>query len=188
MPKKTSNSKQQQPPSSTPKSHLQQKHQQQRQQPPNWPPLRPLIPSTSLTLDPLVPDQIYLIRNFFPSTLCKTYTSFLASLPLTTTPGKPKKGDAVRVNDRFQIQDEGFAEGLWSGTALKEMVLNADEEEEAMTRDMKDIWGGEPIGLNGNIRIYRYSKGQFFDKHCESILSPSSHYPSFLKIHGISGG
>ncbi|GAQ43208.1 hypothetical protein AtubIFM55763_003473 [Aspergillus tubingensis] len=171
MPKKTSNSKQQQqPPSSTPKSHLQQKHQQQRQQPPNWPPLRPLIPSTSLTLDPLVPDQIYLIRNFFPSTLCKTYTSFLASLPLTTTPGKPKKGDAVRVNDRFQIQDEGFAEGLWSGTALKEMVLNAgaddeDEEEEAMTRDMKDIWGGEPIGLNGNIRIYRYSKGQFFDKH-----------------------
>ncbi|OJJ71960.1 hypothetical protein ASPBRDRAFT_43347 [Aspergillus brasiliensis CBS 101740] len=164
MPKKTSK----QPPSSTPKSHLQQ-------QPPNWPPLRPLIPSTSLTLDPLVPDQIYLIRNFFPSTLCKTYTSFLASLPLTTTPGKPKKGDAVRVNDRFQIQDEGFAESLWSGTALKEIVLNAgvedvyeEEEEESkeeVTRDVKDIWGGEPIGLNGNIRIYRYSKGQFFDKH-----------------------
>ncbi|GKZ30401.1 hypothetical protein AbraIFM66950_008971 [Aspergillus brasiliensis] len=164
MPKKTSK----QPPSSTPKSHLQQ-------QPPNWPPLRPLIPSTSLTLDPLVPDQIYLIRNFFSSTLCKTYTSFLASLPLTTTPGKPKKGDAVRVNDRFQIQDEGFAESLWSGTALKEMVMNAgvedvyeEEEEESkeeVTRDVKDIWGGEPIGLNGNIRIYRYSKGQFFDKH-----------------------
>lgn len=187
MPKKTSK----QPPSSTPKSHLQQKQQQ-----PNWPPLRPLIPSTSLTLDPLVPDQIYLIRNFFPSTLCKTYTSFLASLPLTTTPGKPKKGDAVRVNDRFQIQDEGFAEGLWSGTALKEMVMNAgggdeyeeeESKEEETTRDVKDIWGGEPIGLNGNIRIYRYSKGQFFDKHCE-LFPPFLFSSSSYCMFGVTGG
>ncbi|KAF6520935.1 hypothetical protein HZS61_015193 [Fusarium oxysporum f. sp. conglutinans] len=25
--------------------------------------------------------------------------------------------------------------------------------------------GGEPVGLNPNIRVYRYSKGQFFDCH-----------------------
>jgi len=28
------------------------------------------------------------------------------------------------------------------------------------------LWGGEVLGLNPNIRIYRYSKGQFFDQHC----------------------
>ena len=30
----------------------------------------------------------------------------------------------------------------------------------------KKLFGGEPLGLNPNIRIYRYSKGQFFAKHC----------------------
>lgn len=126
---------------------------------PNWPALRPLIPSTDLTLDPLLPDQIYLIRNLLTSTLCKTYTSFLASLPLSTTPGKPKRGDAVRVNDRFQCQDARFAEMLWRETALRELVEDVEKEE---------IWGGKPLGLNPNIRIYRYSAGQFFAKHCMS--------------------
>ncbi|PWY87866.1 hypothetical protein BO94DRAFT_534861, partial [Aspergillus sclerotioniger CBS 115572] len=139
--------------------------------------------------------QIYLIRNFFPSTLCKTYTSFLSSLPLTTTPGKPKKGDAVRVNDRFQLQDDRFAETLWTQTALKDLVMNVgqEEEEEYLDEgagtgagnkdegvDVKETWGGEPLGLNGNIRIYRYSKGQFFAQHYDdsnAITFPSPGRP-----------
>lgn len=28
--------------------------------------------------------------------------------------------------------------------------------------------GGEVVGLNPNIRIYRYTKGQYFDAHCKS--------------------
>lgn len=31
--------------------------------------------------------------------------------------------------------------------------------------------GGEVIGLNPNIRVYRYTKGQFFDAHCKCDLS-----------------
>ncbi|KAJ5888114.1 hypothetical protein N7495_008155 [Penicillium taxi] len=129
-------------------------------QPPNWPPLRPLLPPQDLTLTPLLPSQIYLIRNFLPSTLCKTYAQFLASLPLTTTPGKPKKGDAVRVNDRFQVQDARFAEMLWSGTALKELVTerfvedgygeddgsNNDNKTVDLMAKMKNAWGGVPLG------------------------------------------
>ncbi|KAL5357767.1 hypothetical protein BJX96DRAFT_172833 [Aspergillus floccosus] len=132
---------------------------------PNWPPFRPLIPSSDLSLVSLLEDQIYLIPNFFPSTLCKTYVSFLSSLPLTTTPGKPKKGDAVRVNDRFQVQDDAFAEMLWSETAMKELVTTRVFEEVETQRSEKDVWGGKPLGLNANIRIYRYSKGQFFAQH-----------------------
>ncbi|KAL4945203.1 hypothetical protein BDV06DRAFT_48536 [Aspergillus oleicola] len=158
--------------------------QQPQDKPPDWPPLRSLLPPSDLYLDPVLDDQIYLIRNFLPSSLCKTYVSFLSSLPLTTTPGKPKKGDAVRVNDRFQIQDAEFAERLWSDTALRELVMNPngveveyehddeDGEEEGKKnakaeneRSMKEIWGGQPLGLNGNIRIYRYSQGQFFAQH-----------------------
>ncbi|RJE17749.1 hypothetical protein PHISCL_09913, partial [Aspergillus sclerotialis] len=138
-----------------------------------------------LTLTCLLPDQIYLINNFLTSTLCKTYVSFLSSLPLATTPGKPKKGDAVRVNDRFQIEDRRFAEMLWGSTALRELVMNLEEDEEGdgveegegaprrgkgQKRTMKEIWGGEPLGLNPNIRIYRYSRGQFFARHFDMIV------------------
>lgn len=82
-----------------------------------------------------------------------------------TTPGRPKRGDAVRVNDRFQIEDPRFAEMLWTGTALRELVTSSAPEAEG-ERTMKGIWGGEPLGLNANIRIYRYSAGQFFARHC----------------------
>jgi hypothetical protein len=147
---------------------------------PNWPPLRPLLPAADLSLETLVPDQIYLIRNFLPASLCRTYASFLASLPLTTTPGKPKKDEAVRVNDRFQVEDARFAEMLWSGTAMKELATTRFGEDEydeydknatppsceELARRAREVWGGEPLGLNPNIRIYRYSAGQFFAQHC----------------------
>ncbi|KAJ5989062.1 hypothetical protein N7481_004272 [Penicillium waksmanii] len=161
--------------------------------PPNWPPLRPLLPATDLTLTPLLTDQIYLIRNFFPGTLCKSYASFLASLPLTTTPGKPKKDEAVRVNDRFQIEDTRFAEMVWSETALKELVTTRFDEDEYnyddyddneeskppadLSQKCKQTWGGEPLGLNPNIRIYRYSPGQFFAQH---YLDDESNALTFL--------
>jgi hypothetical protein len=124
---------------------------------PNWPTFTPLVPESDLALHHVLPGQIVTIPNFWTSTLCRTYVAFLSSLPLTTTPGKPKKGDAVRVNDRYQIDDPAFAERLWS-SVLKSLVTAADR---------KDLWGGEVIGLNPNIRIYRYSKGQFFDQHCQ---------------------
>ncbi|KAF1937121.1 hypothetical protein EJ02DRAFT_458983 [Clathrospora elynae] len=128
-------------------------------QPPNWPAFTPLVPETDLALQEVLPSQIVTIPNFWTATLCKAYVSFLSSLPLTTTPGKPRKGDAVRVNDRFQIDDPAFAERLWSETALKTLVTGAA---------LKELWGGEVVGLNPNIRIYRYAKGQFFDQHCMS--------------------
>ncbi|KAH1765200.1 hypothetical protein KXX41_004129 [Aspergillus fumigatus] len=129
------------------KQHPKPKSQPPDHPKPNWPPLRPLIPSSNLSLESLLHDQIYLIRNFLPSSLCKTYAFFLASLPLTTTPSKPKKGEAVRVNDRFQIQDADFAERLWSGTALRELVSGAvdeDQDGDGQPRSNREIWGGEP--------------------------------------------
>jgi hypothetical protein len=141
-------------------------------QPPNWPTFTPLVPEEDLALQEVLPKQIVTIPNFFTASLCKTYVSFLSSLPLTTTPGKPKKGDAVRVNDRYQIDDPAFAERLWNQTGLRKLVSD-DAEEGALglsAEQRKELWGGEVVGLNPNIRIYRYSKGQFFDQHCTSPL------------------
>lgn len=62
-----------------------------------------------------------------------------------TTPGKPKKGDAVRVNDRFQVNDEEFARRLWEETGLKDLILGvaegAGEEGEGMSESERDeLW------------------------------------------------
>lgn len=94
-------------------------------QPPNWPAFKPQLPVTYLSLEPPVPqfeDKILVARNFFPKSLCRDFVTFLQDLPLTTTPGKPKRGEAVRVNDRFQIDDYRFAQRLWSETGLKDLV------------------------------------------------------------------
>lgn len=137
----------------------------EQRQVPNWPTLQPLVPSSDLALTTLVPSQIISISNFWTSTLCKNYISFLSTLPLSITPSIPKRGDAVRVNDRFQIEDAVFAERLWSQTALMELVNS--EAAGSTEAERRKLWGGEVVGLNPNIRVYRYSKGQFFDQHCE---------------------
>lgn len=140
---------------------------------PDWPKFEPLPPTSDLALTSLLEDQIVTISGLWTSTLCKKYVSFLANLPLVTTPGKPKKGDAVRVNDRFQIDDAAFARMLWEQSGLQDLVLHGDVDGEPLSPDQRaKLWGGEVLGLNPNIRIYRYSKGQFFDQHCTFSVLP----------------
>jgi len=140
-----------------------------------WPTLGPTMPKENLALHH-ISDHVITIPSFWTAALCKKYVSHLATLPLTTTLGKPKKGEAVRVNDRFQVDDASFAEIMWSSTGLRELVLGATlvgaYKDASVTQEQQEtLWGGEVLGLNPNIRIYRYRKGQYFDKHCESILS-----------------
>lgn len=93
---------------------------------PSWPPFKPPLPVTDLRLElpvPTLDDTIAVVRNFWPRSLCRDYVTFLQDLPLTTTPGRPKRGEAVRVNDRFQIDDFQFAQRLWLETGLKELLL-----------------------------------------------------------------
>lgn len=97
--------------------------------PPSWPPFKPTLPVVDLTpsLHPLTP-RIALVPSFFPRSLCRDYVSFLKTLPLQTTPSRPKRGEAVRVNDRYQIEDPAFAQRLWETTGLKESLLENHAE------------------------------------------------------------
>lgn len=140
----------------------------QKPSPPNWPVLKPILTTSDLTVEETLRDQILVVPNFFTANLCKTLVSFLATLPLTTTPGKPKRGEATRVNDRYQIDDPLFAQRLWQETSLKELVESYEDQ---------SIWGGQVLGLNSNIRIYRYSPGQFFDQHYDvsnKVIAPGN--------------
>ncbi|KAK0656453.1 hypothetical protein B0T16DRAFT_319091 [Cercophora newfieldiana] len=123
---------------------------------PPWPQFKPALPIADLTPETVVPDKVVVYRSFFPRSLCRDYVSFLSELPLTTTPGKPQRGMALRVNDRFQIEDPRFANRLWTETGLREAVSNPD---------LAQLWGGNVVGLNPNIRVYRYVKSHFFDAH-----------------------
>lgn len=136
---------------------------------PNWPILKPLLPPSSLSLQTLLPSQIIVIRKFWTTDLCKKYVTFLKTLDLTTT-GRPKKGEALRFNDRFQVNDDNFAHRLWEDTGLRELICGSNDptDEPEMTcneLDRIELWGGEVVGLNPSIRIYRYKKGQFFGQH-----------------------
>lgn len=136
--------------------------------PPSWPPLTPRLPSEELVVETVLSSQILTISNFFTTKLCKTYLNFIRqSISLTTTPGIPKRGEAVRVNDRSSIYDLQFAQKLWEDSGLKDVV----EREGGGEDGGRSLWGGEVLGLSPNIRIYRYSKGQFFNKHCK--LAPN---------------
>lgn len=152
---------------------------------PGWPQFKPQLPVTDLVPETVVPDKVVVYRSFFPRSLCRDYVEFVRHLPLTVTPAVPKRGHALRVNDRFQVDDATFADRLWTETGLKEAVLQPE---------LAHLWcvflfylfiysrslylltkkfnhrGGEVIGLNPNIRIYRYQKGHFFDAHCMSEL------------------
>lgn len=100
---------------------------------PSWPMFKPPLPVIQLypELHPAT-SNIILVSSFFPRSLCRDYVAYLRTLPMQTTPSKPKKGEAVRVNDRFQINDPGFARRLWDTTGLKELIL----EDESI----KSLW------------------------------------------------
>lgn len=95
---------------------------------PAWPAFKPPLPLLKLQPATMLDSRVVLIRNFWPKSLCRDYVSFLRTLPLTTTPGKPKRGDAVRVNDRYQVQDQAMADRLWLHTGLKDALENDDRK------------------------------------------------------------
>lgn len=124
----------------------------------SWPPLPALSPYNHITTSDILPGQIVTLPLFSAQT-CKSYINFLSRLNLSTTPAIPKKGEAARFNDRFEIWDEDFAEKLWAESGLSGIDWTGVE---GVTDE------GTLVGLSPRIRVYRYSKGQFFDKHCGS--------------------
>ncbi|KAH8918032.1 hypothetical protein BT69DRAFT_1268296 [Atractiella rhizophila] len=142
--------------------------------PPDWPAIKSF---GHLEANVLLPQQIVTILSLFSSSLCKTYIAFLSTLPFTTTPVRPKRGEAVRFNDRFQVDDETFARRLWEDSGLKEFFER--EENEGILGD--GVKEKEVVGLNPNIRVYRYVPGQFFDKHYDDSNLVTLTQPSPLR-------
>jgi predicted 2-oxoglutarate/Fe(II)-dependent dioxygenase YbiX len=125
-----------------------------------WP---KLFPKSDLQVDELLQGQIYTIADFFTLKECDNMIAYIESnIPLQTTPAIPKRGEALRSNDRISISDPDFAEVLWS--------IGIESVSKSTQSIYKASLPHKPAGLNSNIRIYRYTPGQRFECHYDDTV------------------
>lgn len=102
-------------------------------------------------------EGILLLDNFLS---LKVRKSFLTLLTAPHSPVKldpptaPKRGEAARTNERVAFSDPDLADRLWNDTGLRE----------ACQQYVQGHRGRKPVGLNPNLRIYRYSPGAYFGR------------------------
>ncbi|CAG8541186.1 12333_t:CDS:2 [Funneliformis caledonium] len=128
-------------------------------QPLNW----PLISiKSNLQLETIYQNHIVIIPSFFTSKECTNFINYINStIPLESANPSliPKKGEAYRDNDRFSIEDIKFSEVLYN-SGLNLLVSNWHS-----TLTKKPV-----VGLNPNIRIYKYNIGQKFGQHYDDSV------------------
>ncbi|KAF7725134.1 hypothetical protein EC973_000386 [Apophysomyces ossiformis] len=122
-----------------------------------------LTRKTSLRVTELEPNQIYLIHNLFTPNECDALIRhFETHLPPQPVPAIPKRGEAFRSNDRQSMEDEAFAQRLWEVGLDKICQEQQGISEVSLPR--------RPVGLNSNIRVYRYRVGQKFEGHYDESV------------------
>ena len=90
-------------------------------------------------------------------------------------------GEAYRDNERIGVNDASLAQQLWSATGLREVMA-----------DIK-VDGAKPVGLNSNIRVYRYGIGQQFGKHVDDsnfvrVPAGTTQYTLLIYLSTPAGG
>ncbi|KAL6526947.1 hypothetical protein OROGR_016037 [Orobanche gracilis] len=90
----------------------------------------------------------------------------------------PTKGEAFRDNDRISVHDPVLAVAIWEA-GLSKLFL-----------DFK-IRGKVAVGLNPNIRLYRYNAGQRFGRHIDESVDLGegrhTHYTLLIYLSGVLG-
>lgn len=98
-------------------------------------------------------EGLLLIDDFFSAKTRSAFVSALSALRLQG-PSAPKKGEATRTNERFSLHDPAFAQRLWQDSGLSKAL-----------EGLEGRGGRKAMGLNPNVRCYRYPEGTFFGAH-----------------------
>lgn len=85
-------------------------------------------------------------------------------------------GEAYRDNHRIAVQSEHFAEQLWRQTGLCDVC--------AALR----YGGRHPVGLNPNIRLYRYSPKQKFGRHVDESVCAGGGVTGYTLLVYLTAG
>mmetsp|Transcript_39959 Transcript_39959/g.92035 ORF Transcript_39959/g.92035 Transcript_39959/m.92035 type:complete len:251 (-) Transcript_39959:49-801(-) len=96
------------------------------------------------------------VRGVLNESECKSIiqAAETSGLELQTSRG-PAYGEATRHHSRCSFEDPDFAAALWNSTGLAEVVASLR------------VGNRRPIGLNDNIRVYRYVPGDVFGQHID---------------------
>ncbi|KAF7131980.1 hypothetical protein RHSIM_Rhsim09G0195200 [Rhododendron simsii] len=118
-----------------------------------WPTVKP---KSNLSITRLKDTDLFTVQNFFTSVESKAFIK-AAELIGFVHQGSlgPTKGEAYRDNDRISLNDPILADSIWK-SGLNDLFSGLK------------IRGKVAVGLNPNIRFYRYKVGQRFGRHVDA--------------------
>ncbi|XP_031394732.1 uncharacterized protein LOC116206103 isoform X1 [Punica granatum] len=116
------------------------------------------------------------VPNYFTSAESQTFVKVAESIGFTHQGSLgPLKGEAYRDNDRVSVNDPALANTIWE-SGLNTLFSNIK------------IRGKVAVGLNPNIRFYRYKVGQRFGRHIDESVDLGegrrTHYTLLIYLSG----
>ncbi|CAI9774997.1 unnamed protein product [Fraxinus pennsylvanica] len=142
-----------------------------------WPSIKP---KSNLQITRLKDNDLFTIQNFFTPVESKAVIKVAEEIGFLHQGSLgPTKGEAYRDNDRIAVQDPVLADAIWN-SGLKNLFS-----------DIK-FRGKVAVGLNPNIRCYRYTAGQRFGRHIDESVDLGegrrTHYTLLVYLSGTPGG
>ncbi|KAL8247989.1 hypothetical protein R6Q59_009205 [Mikania micrantha] len=139
----------------------------------NWPAIKP---KSDLRITRLKDCDLFTVQNFLTAGESKAFIKAAESIGFVHQGSLgPTKGEAYRDNDRIAVNDPVLADTLWESGLSK------------LLSDLT-IRGKVAVGLNPNIRLYRYSIGQRFGRHIDESVDlgegKHTHYTMLIYLNG----
>ncbi|GMH43888.1 hypothetical protein BSKO_11822 [Bryopsis sp. KO-2023] len=124
------------------------------------PPPPPISLKSNPNVVPLRGTSIFQVESALSVCESRAFIEYAETLGFASQGSKGAAyGEAFRDNDRVAINDPSLASALWEKTGLREIFA------EIVVGKLK------AIGLNPNLRFYRYSPGQKFGRHIDESVS-----------------
>ncbi|KAJ9539699.1 hypothetical protein OSB04_026205 [Centaurea solstitialis] len=139
----------------------------------NWPAIKP---KSNLRINRLKDFDLFTVQNFLTAAESKAFVKAAESIGFVHQGSLgPTKGEAYRDNDRIAVNDPVLADMLWESGLSK------------LLSDLT-IRGKVAVGLNPNIRLYRYKVGQRFGRHIDESVDlgdgKHTHYTLLIYLSG----
>ncbi|KAI3793058.1 hypothetical protein L1987_35670 [Smallanthus sonchifolius] len=139
----------------------------------NWPPIKP---KSDLRITSIKDQDLFTVQNFLTAAESKAFIKAAESIGFVHQGSLgPTKGEAYRDNDRIAVNDPVLADTLWE-SGLSKLLSHIT------------IRGKVPVGLNPNIRLYRYNIGQRFGRHIDESVDlgegKHTHYTLLIYLNG----
>ncbi|KAI3519527.1 hypothetical protein L1887_08723 [Cichorium endivia] len=139
----------------------------------NWPLIKP---KSNLRVTRLKDYDLFTVQNFLTAAESKSFVKTAEAIGFVHQGSLgPTKGEAYRDNDRIAVNDPVLADTIWAS---------------GLNKQFSDITirGKVAVGLNPNIRLYRYKTGQRFGRHIDESVDlgdgKRTHYTLLIYLSG----